>query len=81
MQGTDLRLMEAVERERQRLKMSQRAFSQFLGIDPAHWHRIRAGERPLTLYVLTAFMQKLPELTPEVTAFIVAQGDNNQKEE
>ena len=68
-----MRLLDTINGERLKLKMSHRAFSKFLGIDPAYWHRIRHGNRALTLKILTLFMQKLPQVTPEVTIFIMRQ--------
>lgn len=44
-------------------------------------HRIRNGERSLTLNILTIFMQKLPEVIPEVTYYIMRRGNDADKEE
>lgn len=82
MQPTTMSLIEAVERERIKRQMSDRKFSmQVLGISPSYWCRLKNGERAVTLDVLRIFTQKLPELTPEVTIFIMGQrnDDNNQK--
>jgi len=76
MQPTTLSLIESLDRERQKRQLSHRQFSFLLGIDPAYWHRIRNGERPMTLSLLTLFMQKLPKVTPEVTYYIMRQGND-----
>lgn len=70
-------LMKAIEKERKGLRMNHRTFSDFLGIDPSYWHRIRTGERPLNLSILTLFMQKLPGVTPEITIYIMRQGNDD----
>ena len=74
-------LIKVIDKERTKRNLSHRQFSLMLGIDPALWHRIRAGERPVSLNTLQIFMHKLPELAPAVTDFVVSQGNNNQKEE
>lgn len=80
MEGTALQqLIKAVEGQRTKRQLDHRAFSALLGIHESYWHRIRTGERPLNLNTLQIFMQKLPEVTPEVTNFVVSQGNNNQK--
>lgn len=76
MQGITSSLIESLDRERQRRQLSHRQFSFLLGIDPAYWHRVRTGERPITLNLLTIFMQKLPSVTPEVTHYFMRQGNN-----
>jgi hypothetical protein len=42
---------------------------------------IRKGTRALTPNLAVSFMQKLPEITPEVTTFIMRQGNDGSKEE
>ena len=76
MQGTELDLINALERERRRRQLNHRAFSTLLGIHESYWHRIRTGERSLNLNTLQIFMQKLPEVTPEVTIYIMRQGND-----
>lgn len=75
MQGIVSDLIKAVEEERIKRKLDHKAFSVLLGIDESYWHRIRTGERPLNLNILQIFMQKLPDITPEVTNFVVSQGN------
>lgn len=76
MQGTT-ELIEAVDRERIKREMSDRYFSRnVLGISPSYWCRLKNGERAITLDILRLFMQKLPEVTPEVTIYIMRQGNN-----
>lgn len=70
-------LIEAVDRERTKHQMSDRKFSiQVLGISPAYWCRLKSGERAITLNILRLLMQKLPEVTPAVTIFVMRQGNN-----
>ena len=62
--------------------MSDRKFSkQVLGISPSYYCLLKSGKRPLTLNLLTIFMQKLPQVTPQVTVFFMDQGADgaNQK--
>ena len=73
-------IIEAVERERTRRNLSHRALSVFLGIDPAYWHRIRTGERPLNLHTLQILVQKLPEIAPQVANFVLNQDNGNRDE-
>lgn len=75
MEATTKNLIEALDEERIKRNLSHRQFSFMLGIDPGYWHRIRTGERPLNLNTLQIFMHKLPEVTPEVTNFVVSQGN------
>ena len=82
METSTLNLINAVDRERERRRMSDRKFSmQVLGISPPYWCLLKAGKRPPTLSFLTILMQKLPEITPEVTNFIMRQGNDGGKEE
>lgn len=74
-------LLQAIDRERTKRDMSDRKFSmQVLGISPSYLCLLKAGKRQLTPNLAVMFMQKLPELAPAVTTFVVSQG-NNQKEE
>lgn len=74
-------LINAVERERIKLQMSDRKFSNHvLGISPSYWCLIKKGTRSLTLNILTNFMQKLPGVTPEVTFYIMRQGNDGGRE-
>ena len=82
MQPTAKSLIEVVDRERLKREMSNRYFSRnVLGISPSYWCRLKNGERAITLDILRIFMQNLPELTPEVTIYIMRQGNdgNNPK--
>lgn len=77
MEATTLSLIEAVDRERIKRRMSDRKFSiEVLGISPSYLCRLKNGERAITLEVLWIFMQKLPEITPEVTYYIMRQGND-----
>ena len=76
------KLINAVQQEQNTLQMSDRKFSmQVLGISPAYYCLLKSGKRPLTLNILTIFMQKLPRVTPQVTVFFMDQGGDgkNQK--
>lgn len=81
MQEATSQLIKAVEEERTRRGMDHRTFSTLLGIHESYWHRLRTGERTINLKVLTILRQKLPEVTPEVTIFIMRQGNDGDKEE
>lgn len=76
MKRPTIELINVLEAERIRRKLNHHAFSTLLGIHESYWHRIRTGERPLNLNLLTIFMQKLPEVTPEVTIYIMRQGND-----
>lgn len=70
-------LLQAVDRERRKRKMSDREFSkQVLGISHSYLSLLRAGKRRLTPNLAVLFMQKLPEIAPEVTIFVMRQGND-----
>ena len=72
-------LIEAIDRQRIKRQMSLRRFSrEVLGISPAYYCLIKQGKRRITLDVLQIIMQKLPEVTPAVTIFIMSQGDDGK---
>lgn len=72
-----INLIEAVDRERVKRDMSDRMFSiQLLDISPSYWCLLKAGKRPPTLNILKIILQKLPQVTPEVMAYIMHQGDD-----
>lgn len=75
MRATDL--IAALETERERRGLNHHAFSTLLGIHDSYWHRLRTGERAFNLNTLTLVMQNLPGVTPEVTDYIVQQGQNH----
>jgi len=77
MEAARINLINAVRREQVELRMSDRKFSkQILGISPSYYCLLKSDKRPLTLNLLTIFMQKLPQVTPEVTIFIMRQGND-----
>jgi hypothetical protein len=78
MKGTMTELVQAMEEERVRRGLDHRGFSTLLGIHESYWHRLRTGERPFNLNVLTLLMQKLPDITPAVTEYIMRQGNDGQ---
>ena len=72
-------MLQAVDRERTKRQMSDREFSkQILGISHSYLSLLKAGKRRLTPNLAVLFMQKLPEITPEVTTYIMSQGDNHE---
>ena len=74
-------LIEALDKERNKRRMSDRKFSKdILGISPAYLCLLKAGKRRLSPNLAVLFMQKLPEITPEVQAFILQQGKDGDKE-
>ena len=74
-------LINALQQEQNGLQMSDRKFSmQVLGISPSYYCLLKSGKRPLTLNLLTIFMQKLPRLTPEVTVFVMRQGGDGENQ-
>ena len=74
-------LITAVASEQDKLRMSDRKFSmQVLGISPSYYCLLKSGKRPLTLNLLTIFMQKLPRLAPEVTVFVMRQGGDGENQ-
>jgi ribosomal protein S12 len=73
------KLIQAIEKLRAKRRMSDKEFStKVLGISPAYLCLLKAGKRPLRPNLAVLFMQKLPELTPEVTAFILSQGNDHE---
>jgi hypothetical protein len=77
MEATTLSLIEAVDKERTKRGMSDRKFSmQVLEISPSYWCLLKAGKRRLAPNLAVFFMQKLPEITPEVTYYIMRQGND-----
>ena len=76
MKSETRQLINVLEGERKRRQLTHKAFSDLLGIHESYWHRIRTGKRSVNLNILTLFMQKLPEITPEVTIYIVRQGND-----
>jgi hypothetical protein len=79
METATTNLIKAVERERIKRQMSDRKFSKVLGISPPYWCLLKAGKRPLKPNLAVLFMQKLPELTPEVQDFIMQQGKDGDE--
>ena len=74
-------LINMVDQERVKRELSDRQFSlRILGISPAYWCLLKAGKRPPTLTLLSLIMQKFPELAPEVTKYIMRQGNDGEKE-
>jgi len=73
-------LLVAIEEERIRLKMDQRAFSSFLGISESYYSMLKSGDRKPSLQILSIFMQKLPRFTPEITVFIKHLRDDGKEE-
>ena len=75
-------LIRALDDQRIKRQLNHHDFSVFLGISESYWSMIRNGKRNLTPNLAVMFMQKLPELTPAVTTFIMRQGNDgdNQKD-
>lgn len=74
-------LIYALDRQCSKRRMTDRKFSkQVLGISPAYWSLLKAGKRRLSPNLAVFFMQKLPEITPEVRAFIMRQGKDGDNE-
>jgi len=72
-------LIQAMDEQCKRRRMSDRKFSiQVLGISPAYWCLLKSGTRRLSPNLAVLFMQKLPEVTPEVTIFFMSQGDDGK---
>ena len=81
MQPTTKNLITAVEAERMKRQMSDRRFSrEVLGISPSYYCLLKSGKRAITLDVLQIFMQKLPEVTPEVTIYFMHRGNDGDNE-
>lgn len=81
MQKVDIAdLIVALEHERMRRGLNHKGFSTLLKISESYWSMIRKGTRTLTPNLAVSFMQKLPELTPEVTIFIMRQGNDGKND-
>lgn len=77
MQEISLKLIEAVDSEREKRRMSDRKFSiEVLGISPSYYCLLKQGKRRITLDILNLFKEKLPEVTPEITIFFIRQGND-----
>jgi len=76
MESSTKQLINAIEAERAKLKLNQYEFSDFLGITESLYSMLKTGSRQPSLKVLSIFMQKLPEITPEVTIYIMRQGND-----
>ena len=74
-------LIVALEKERVRRGLNHKGFSTLLRISESYWCMLRKGDRRLTPNLAVLFMQKLPEITPEVQAFILQQGKDGDEEE
>lgn len=82
MELTTKNLIEAVDKERIKRQMSNRKFSiKILGISPSYLCLLKAGKRPLRPNLAVHFMQKLPEITPEATAFLLHQRKDGDREQ
>jgi len=82
METATTNLIEAIDRERTKRKLSDRKFSnQVLGISHSYLSLLKAGKRPLTPNLAVLFMQKLPEIAPEVTIFIMSQRNDGENKE
>ena len=75
------KLIRVIEKERKRRRLSQVAFSRLLGISESYYSMLKTGDRKPNLNILTLLMQNLPEVTPEVTIYIMRQGNDGGKEE
>jgi len=78
MESSTKQLINAIEAERAKLKLNQYEFSDFLGITESLYSMLKTGSRQPSLKVLSIFMQKLPEITPEVTIYIMRQGNDGE---
>ena len=74
-------LIATIDRERIRLNMDQRAFSNFLGISESYYSMLKSGDRKPSLPLLSTLMQKLPQFTPEITVFIKRLGGDGKSKE
>jgi len=74
-------LIAALEQERIRRGLDHKGFSTLLKISESYWSMIRKGSRTLTPNLAVSFMQKLPDITPEVQAFIMRHGNDGNREE
>ena len=72
-------LIKALETHRAVLQLSDKQFSrQVLGISPSYWCRLKTGTRSPSLPLLTLIAHEFPELTPEVTKYIMRHGNDGQ---
>jgi len=79
MELATLKLIDAVDREREKRHMTDRKFSiEVLGISPSYYCLLKKGERRITLEILNIFKEKLPEITPEVMIFFMSQGNDGK---
>jgi len=73
-------LIATLEKERVKRGLNHKGFSTLLKISESYWCMLRKGDRQLTPNLAVLFMQKLPEITPEIQAFIMQQGKDGDEE-
>lgn len=76
MEPSTKQLISAIEAERAKLRLNQCEFSEFLGIPESLYSMLKTGSRQPSLKVLAIFMQKFPEITPDVTIYIIHHGND-----
>ena len=82
MQGTDLDLIKALEKECKQRQLDGNGFSALLGINYCDWSRTKNRRRPLSLNTLRQIRQRLPHLKKYVDAYMAqGNGDTIQKDE
>ena len=73
-----LDLIESLEQLRQLFSWTDEQLASELGINRATWSLIRAGKRTPSFDVLSAIVQRFPELSPKITLFLQQKvSDNN----
>lgn len=76
MEGQNLDLIQALEKERKRRKLDGNAFSTLLGVNYACYSRTKTRARPPSKRMLMAILRHLPNLSPYVEAYM-KQGDHD----
>ena len=70
MTGRMIELIEAMELERTRRQLDHTGFSTLLGIQLSDWTRMRTGEREPSKTTLMLIIRNLPEVEPQVIAYM-----------
>jgi transcriptional regulator with XRE-family HTH domain len=69
MEPKTLDLINAMEAERTRRKLSHQDFSTLLGITDSYWCMIRKGKRRISLNLIGAIHEQLPEVSKYADAY------------
>ena len=70
-------LIEKVVKIQAENKLSDRQFSEKLGVDPANWSRVKRRIKEPGMKLLTALSREFPQLQLPVFEFMATKADNH----